>query len=185
MTVLPKPFIFSHSGLLSPDFNTGENGEWIQRLQEARNSKLYAPLRFIYEPERRGSSIAEVTALKKCVGTMLDVPDLVTLTESHIMPKRGFEGKFFLSQQRYDILYECVTVMDSPSGEGMVFSAGHGVGKSALCYFLACFHFVNSSPLLYIVRPVPLWSLNPQKLTLRCSPAVGAGYKQMIRIVTS
>ena len=90
--------------------------------------------------------------LEKYVGKEIELPDLEPL-EQFASPRRSLKGPFLLTKSRYTVFKNFVKVMSGRDvDEGLIFVGPDGIGKSALMYFLACVHFVNGCPLVYIVR---------------------------------
>jgi DNA replication protein DnaC len=69
--------------------------------------------------------------------------------DPHVPKDFNPKENFFLSQQRFQILKE---VIEKPSA-GLLLVGPHGVGKSSLTYFVACYAWLNRFPLIYIVCP--------------------------------
>ncbi len=88
-----------------------------------------------------------LSPLEQKIGNFIPLP-IFGGKESPYVPK-DFDPKenFFLSQQRFEILKEVVTEISA----GLLFVGPHGVGKSSLTYFVACYAYLNSFPLIYIV----------------------------------
>jgi hypothetical protein len=89
----------------------------------------------------------DLSPLEKQVGKFIPLP-IFGGKESPYVPK-DFDPKenFFFSEQRFEILKEII----AESSAGLLFVGPHGVGKSSLTYFVACYAYMNSFPLIYIV----------------------------------
>jgi hypothetical protein len=89
----------------------------------------------------------DLSRLEKNIGKFISLP-IFGGKESPYVPK-DFDPKenFFLSEQRFEILKEVV----AESSAGLLFVGPHGVGKSSLAYFVACYAWLNRFPLIYIV----------------------------------
>ena len=89
----------------------------------------------------------DLSSLEKQIGKFIPLP-VFGGKESPYVPK-DFDPKenFFLSEQRFQILQEVI----KKSSAGLLFVGPHGVGKSYLTYFIACYAWINRCPLIYIV----------------------------------
>ena len=99
----------------------------------------------------------DLSPLEKQVGKFIPLP-IFGGKESPYVPK-DFDPKenFFLSEQWFQILKEII----AETSAGLLFVGPHGVGKSSLTYFVACYAYMNCFPLIYIVYP-PFYSIVSQ-----------------------
>jgi hypothetical protein len=110
----------------------------LNKVPETRNDVTFEYLRGLEK---------DLSRLEKNIGKFISLP-IFGGKESPYVPK-DFDPKenFFLSEQRFEILKEVV----AESSAGLLFVGPHGVGKSSLAYFVACYAWLNRFPLIYIV----------------------------------
>jgi hypothetical protein len=85
--------------------------------------------------------------LEKLIGKFIPLPIFGGESCQYVPKDFCPQENFFLSEQRFRILKDVIT----ESQEGYLFVGPHGVGKSFLAYFVACYAWINHFPLIYIV----------------------------------
>jgi hypothetical protein len=110
----------------------------LNKVPETRNDATFDYLRGLEK---------DLSRLEKNIGKFIPLPIFGGKESPHVPKDFDPKENFFLSEQRFQILKEIV----AESSAGLLFVGPHGVGKSSLTYFVACYAYMNSFPMIYIV----------------------------------